>query len=82
MNLHMVQKKGYYLSSQQNEQEVIVPYKNNKAILLENKMPMTCMMKWKATIPKITSPAMMEECEVIDEFIDEISPVVGGVCKW
>ena len=34
------------------------------------------MIKEKATLPNITSPAMMEVCEVIDKFPDETSPVI------
>ena len=41
-----------------------VPYKK-KQISLENEMPLTCMMKIKVTLPKITCPDMMEEYENI-----------------
>ena len=43
MNLHRV-KKGDELSSQQYEQDMSFPYKNNKTILLKNKIPLACMM--------------------------------------
>ena len=42
-----------------------VPYKNKNKLLLENYMPLACMMKVKATRPKIKSPAMMEEYDNI-----------------
>ena len=57
-----------------------VPYKNNKTLLLENKSQFTCMIKVKSTLPKITPPAMMEECEVIEEFPDNTPPVVMENC--
>ena len=53
-----------------------VPYKNNRTLLLENKSPLTCIMKRKAKLPKITYPAMMEEFEVIDECPDDTYQVV------
>ena len=53
-----------------------VPHKKNQKRLLENKSPLTCTMKGKSTLPKIASPAIMEECEVIDEHPDDTSPVV------
>ena len=37
-------------------------------------------MKRKAKLPKITSPAMMEVCEVIYECPDDTSPVVIEDC--
>ena len=40
------------------------------------KIPLNCMIKEKATIPNITSPAMMDVYEVINKFPDETSPVV------
>ena len=43
---------------------------------MENNMPLTCMMKGKSTPPNITSPAMMEVCEVIDKPPDDTYPVV------
>ena len=55
-------KKGDELSSQQYEYEIAIPHKKNKTLLLENNIPLTCMMKGKATHPNIKSPAMMEEC--------------------
>ena len=42
-----------------------IPYKKNKTLLLENNMPLTCLMKGKATCPNITSPYMMDECDNI-----------------
>ena len=48
---------------QQYGQEMTITYKNNKTLLLENKMPLTCMVKEKATLPKITYPDIMEECD-------------------
>ena len=80
MNFHRVQKKGYELSSQQYEQETKVPYKKEKTLLLKNKSTLTCMIKEKATIQKITSPAMMEACEVINECPDYTSPVMMENC--
>ena len=53
-----------------------VPYKNNRKLPLENKIPFTCMMKIKATITNITYPAMMEECEIIYDFPSDTSSVV------
>ena len=47
---------------------------------MENNMPLTCMMKGKSTPPNITSPAMMEVCEVIYENPDYTSPVVMEDC--
>ena len=38
------------------------------------------MTKGKETLPNITSPAMMDEYEVIDELPDDTSPVVTEDC--
>ena len=43
-------------------------------------MPFTYMTKGKETLPNITSPAMMDEYEVIDELPDDTSPVVTEDC--
>ena len=43
-------------------------------------VPLTCIINSKATLPKITSPAMMEVCEIIDECSDDKSPVVMEDC--
>ena len=43
---------------------------------MENKSPLTYMMKGKATLPNITYPDMMEVCEVIDKLLYDTSPVV------
>ena len=40
------------------------------------------MIQEKATIPNITSPAMMDVYEVINKFPDETSPVVMGDCVY
>ena len=61
---------------QQYGQEMTITYKNNKTLLLENKMPLTCLIKGKSTHPNITPPAMMDECdnildvEEVDKSID------------
>ena len=57
-----------------------VPYKKNKSLLLENKNPLTYTMKLKSTLRNITSLDMMQECELIDEFPDDTSPVVMEYC--
>ena len=36
-----------------------------KTLFLENKIPLTYITKWKETLPNITYPAMMEECDNI-----------------
>ena len=36
--------------------------------------------KSKSTLPKITSPDMVDICEVIDEYPDDSSPVVMEDC--
>ena len=46
---------------------MIFSHKNNTTLLLGKNIPLTCMMKGKATLPKITYPAIMEECQVIDK---------------
>ena len=47
---------------------------------MENKSPLTFMMKVKATLLNITHPAMMKEFEVIDEFQEDTYPVVMEDC--
>ena len=59
-----------------------VPYKNTKTLLSENKIPLTCIIKAKTTLPNITPSAIMEECEVIDELPDEISLVAMEDCVY
>ena len=56
------------------------PYKCNKTLLLENNSPLDCMMNGKAKISKITSLAIMELCEVIDESPDYTPPAVMEYC--
>ena len=41
---------------------------------------MDCMMKGKATLLNITSPDMMEECELIYEYSDYTPTVVMEDC--
>ena len=76
MNYYRILKKGYELSSQQNEQETKVPYKKEKTLLLKNKSTLICMMNRKATHEERIPPAMLESCEVINEFPDYTSPVM------
>ena len=59
---------------------MVVPYKINKTLLLENKIPLTCMMKRGKKITNITSPYMMEEYEVIYDCPSETYPVVMEDC--
>ena len=60
MNLHRVQKKGDELSSQEYDKDITFQYKKKKPVLLKNNIPLTCIMKRKGKLPKITPPAMME----------------------
>ena len=73
MSLERVKKRDK-LSSQQYEQEMTVTYKN-KNPSLENQILLPCMMKTTLNednikrdnkhFPRLTSPAMMEECDNI-----------------
>ena len=56
------------------------PYKKNKTLLLENESPLTCIMKGKATLSKVISPYMIEECELIDKLPEDTTPVLMGDC--
>ena len=78
--MHRVQKKGDELSPQEYDKYITVQHKKKKTVLLENKSPLTCIMKSKATPPNITSPDKMEVCGIIDEFPDDTSPVMMEDC--
>ena len=56
------------------------PYKNNKALILKTNSLLTCMMKVKSALPNIRPPAIMDECEVVDEFPYNTSQVVMDDC--
>ena len=47
---------------------------------MENKSPLTCIINIKATLSKITSPYMMEVCELIYKLPGDTSPVVMEDC--